>query len=84
MSKHTIELKKEELRIINVVKAVQDIKSIQKAISYIINDYSNTNSYTKFIDEKRGALNGKKPIIMPIVLVLEPLIFPLYYSKLFS
>ena len=42
MPKHTIEIKKEELRVINVIKAVNDIKSIDKAISFIVNDYANS------------------------------------------
>jgi hypothetical protein len=54
MSKHTIELKKDEIKIINVIKAVKDLKSIDKSISFIINDYANTNSYSKFIKEKEG------------------------------
>ena len=54
MPKHTIELEKEEIRIINVIKAVRDIKNIDKAISYIIKDYANSQSYSKFIKDKRG------------------------------
>ena len=54
MPKHTIEVKKEELLIINVIKAVKGLKSIDKAISYIVKDYANTQSYSKFIKEKRG------------------------------
>ena len=54
MTSHTIEVGKNEIRIVNVVKAVNDIKSIDKAISYIINDYANSKSYAKFIKEKRG------------------------------
>jgi len=54
MPKHTIEIDEKQLRIINVVKAVMDIKSIDKAISYIVEDYANTHSYSKFIKEKRG------------------------------
>jgi len=54
MPKHTIEIKKEELRIVNVVKAVNDIKSIDKAVSFIITDYAKSESYSKFINDKRG------------------------------
>lgn len=54
MPKHTVEIGKEELRIINVVKAVMDIKSIDKALQFIVKDYAKTNSYNKFIKEKRG------------------------------
>ena len=54
MPKHTIEIKKEELRVVNVIKAVNDIKSIDKAVSFIINDYAKSESYAKFISEKRG------------------------------
>lgn len=53
MPKHTIELDKEEIRIINVIKAVMDLKSIDKAISYIVKDYADTKSYSKIIKEAR-------------------------------
>ncbi len=53
MPKHTISLEKEEIRIINVIKAVMDIKNIDKAISYILKDYASTKSYLKFIKEAR-------------------------------
>lgn len=53
MSKHTIELTKEEIRAINVIKAIMDIKSIDKAISYIIKDYSDSKEYSRFIENKR-------------------------------
>ena len=54
MSKHTIKLEKEQLRIINVIKSVHDIKSIEKAISFIVKDYAKTKAYTSFIKQKRG------------------------------
>ena len=54
MPKHTIELSKEEIRVINVIKAVKDIKSIDKAISFILSDYADKKDYTKFIKEKGG------------------------------
>ncbi len=54
MPKHTIELSKEEIRIINVIKAVKDIKSIDKAISFILSDYAENKDYMKFIREKGG------------------------------
>lgn len=53
MPKHTIGLDKEEIRIINIVKAVMDIKSIDKAISYIVRDYASTKSYLRLIREAR-------------------------------
>ena len=53
MPKHTIELGEEEIRIVNVVKAVMDIKSIDKAISYIIRDYADSEAYSDFIKESR-------------------------------
>ena len=56
MPKHTIALTKEETRTINVIKAVRGIKSIDKAISFIIDDYSKSNDYKKFIE---GILNKK-------------------------
>jgi DNA polymerase/3'-5' exonuclease PolX len=54
MTKQTFEITNEELRIINVVKAVMDIKNIPEAVKYIIKDYADTKSYSKFIKEKRG------------------------------
>ena len=54
MPKHTIELGNDEIRIINVVKAVNDIKSIDESVSFIVNDYANSQSYAKFIKEKRS------------------------------
>ncbi len=54
MTKQTFEITNEELRIINVVKAVMDIKNIPEAVKYIIKDYADTKSYSKFIQEKRG------------------------------
>ena len=53
MSKHTIKLEKEELRIINVIKSVHDIKSIDKAISFIVKDYAKKKAYEDFIKQKR-------------------------------
>ena len=54
MTKHTIELSKEEIRIINVIKAVNDVKSIDKAISFIIEDYGKQKKYLRFIKEVRN------------------------------
>ncbi len=51
MPKHTVTLEKEELRIINIVKAVKDIKSIDKALSYIVQDYASTKGYSKLLKE---------------------------------
>ena len=53
MSTQTFEITNEELRIINVVKAVMDIKNIKDAVKFIINDYAKTQSYSTFIEEKR-------------------------------
>ena len=47
-----LQLNQEEIRTINVIKAVMDLKSIDKSISFIINDYSKTHDYKKFIKEK--------------------------------
>ena len=55
MTTQTFEITDEELRIINVVKAVMDIKNIKDAVRFIINDYAETESYSKFIKEKRSA-----------------------------
>jgi len=54
MSTQTFEITEEELRIINVVKAVMDIKNIKDSVKFIIKDYADTKSYSKFIKEKRG------------------------------
>jgi archaellum biogenesis ATPase FlaH len=54
MPKHTIELGEEEIRVVKVVKAVMDIKSIDKAISYIIKNYADSEAYSDFIKERRG------------------------------
>ena len=54
MTKHTIELTKKEIRIINVIKAIMDIKSIDYAVSFIIMDYAKTHDYVKFIDMLRS------------------------------
>ncbi len=53
MPKHTIELKQEEIKIVNVVKAVNDFKSIDRSIAFIIQDYAESNSYSKFIKEHK-------------------------------
>lgn len=58
MPKHTIKLENEEIKIVNVVKAVNDFKSIDKAIAFIIKDYAESNSYSKFIKEHKKK-NGK-------------------------
>lgn len=54
MTKRTISIKEEELRIINVVKAVMGIKNVDEAVSFIVKDYGSSQSYSKFIKEKRG------------------------------
>ena len=54
MTKHTIELSKKEIRIINVIKAIADIKSIDNAVSFIIMDYAKSHDYIKFIDRLRS------------------------------
>lgn len=56
MSKHTIELSEEDIRVINVVKAIMDIKSIEKAIPFIIQDYASSKAYLKFIAQQRKAI----------------------------
>jgi len=53
MPKHTIKLSKEEIRTINVIKAVMDLKSIDKAISFIIEDYAKSYDYKKLIERIR-------------------------------
>jgi|TARA_B100001971_G_C18106048_1_gene491561 hypothetical protein len=58
LTKHTIQLKEEEIRVINIIKAVNDLKSIDKAVSFIIDDYAKTKPYSKFIDDIRK-IGGK-------------------------
>ena len=59
MTKHTIELDGKEIKIVKVVQAVNDFSSIDKAIGFIINDYADTNSYSKFIREhQKEVKNG--------------------------
>ena len=54
MAKQTIDISKDGMRIVNVIKAVMDIKNISGAVSFIIQDYAKTESYSKFIEQKRG------------------------------
>jgi hypothetical protein len=56
MPKHTIHLEKKEIKVVNVVKALNDLTSIDKAISFIINDFADSNSYAKFIKEHEKKL----------------------------
>ncbi|MBN1644900.1 hypothetical protein JW851_02585 [Candidatus Woesearchaeota archaeon] len=53
MPKHTIKLEKEEISIIKTIRGIHDIKSIDKAISFIINDYDRIKGISKFIKEQR-------------------------------
>jgi len=53
MSKHTIELDGEELVLINVVKSLMGLKSIDKAISFILKDYAKDKDYNGFINKKK-------------------------------
>lgn len=57
MPKYTIELDKEDLVLINVVKSIMGLKNIDKAIAFIMKDYAKNNEYSKFIKEKK---RGKK------------------------
>lgn len=53
MPKYTIEINNDDLKVINLVKAIAEIKSVDKAISYILEDYSNIKSYKKILQQKR-------------------------------
>ena len=53
MSKYTIELDKEDLILINVVKSIMSLKNIDKALSFIMKDYAKNNEYSKFIKSKK-------------------------------
>jgi hypothetical protein len=54
MTKHTIELQKEGIKIVKVVQAVKEFTNIDKTIAFIIKDYADSNSYSKFIKEHEG------------------------------
>lgn len=53
MAKHTIELSEKNVTIINVVKSVIGKKSIDEAVSFIVEQYGKSENYVKFIDKKR-------------------------------
>ena len=59
MPKYTIELDEEDLVLINVVKSIMGLKSIDKAIAFIMKDYAKNNEYSKFIEAKKKK-RGKK------------------------
>jgi len=61
MTQHTIHLEEEEIKIVKVVQAVKEFSSIDKTIGFIIRDYADSNSYSKFIREHQGKeKRGKK------------------------
>ena len=49
MPKYTIELDEDDLVLINVVKSIMNLKSIDKALSFILKEYSKKNKYAEFI-----------------------------------
>lgn len=53
MAKHTIELSKENVTIINVVKSVIGKRNIDEAVSFIVEQYGKSENYTEFITKKR-------------------------------
>jgi len=53
MPKYTIELDREDLVLINVVKSIRGLKNIDKAIAFIMKDYAKNNEYSKFIGGKK-------------------------------
>lgn len=53
MPKYTIELNEEDLVLINVVKSIMNLKSIDKSISFILKDYSKKNKYSEFIKTRK-------------------------------
>ena len=60
MPKYTIELEEEDLVLINVVKSVMNLKSIDKAIAFILKDYADKNDYSKFIRERQKKRKNAK------------------------
>lgn len=59
MTAHTITLEKEEIKIVKVVQAVNEYSNIDETIGFIIKDYADSNSYSKFIKEHQKK-EGKK------------------------
>ena len=57
MPKYTIELNEEDLVLINVVKSIMNLKSIDKSLSFILKDYAKKNKYAEFIKTRK---KGKK------------------------
>ncbi len=53
MPKYTIELDGEDLVLINVVKSIMDLKSIDKSLSFILKDYAKKNKYSEFIKTRK-------------------------------
>lgn len=60
MPKYTIELDKEDLVLINVIKSIMGLKSIDKAIAFILKDYANKNEYSNFIKKRQKKRKNKK------------------------
>jgi len=59
MPKYTIELNEDDLTLINVVKSIMGLKNIDKAISFILKEYSKNNEYSKFINTRKKEANKK-------------------------
>ena len=53
MPKYTIELDGEDLVLINVVKSIMGLKSIDKALSFILKEYADKNKYAEFIKTRK-------------------------------
>jgi hypothetical protein len=53
MPKYTIELDEEDLVLINVVKSIMGLKSIDKALSFILKAYAKKNKYSEFIKNRK-------------------------------
>lgn len=53
MPKYTIELKEDDLILINVIKSIMNLKSIDKSLSFILNDYAKKNKYAEFIKARK-------------------------------
>lgn len=51
MPRHTILLDKEEIRIINVIKAIKDLKSIDRTLSFIVHEYAKSKSYEELLQK---------------------------------
>ncbi len=51
MAKYTIALDANDVKVVNIVKAITNSKSVGKAVSHIIKDYAQVKSYNKLLNK---------------------------------